>query len=364
MNIRFTLIFMLTFIQYIGLAQSIWPGDVNNNGIVNKVDLIYLGYAFGETGSERTMVNQEWTAYDVPENWEGNFPSGVNFLYADCNGDGLVDELDAEIIIQNIGLSHDDILFTPDEVLVGIEGEDPACKFMNPPSAVPVDQLFSLEIGLGDNLLPIENMSGFTFILDINPQIVGINNTKITYGTNSWIDPNDEVSIRVEQRDLEEVRLKVAFTKKDRIPVSGAGSLGKISFLIEGDIVDLLVVDSVTFTIDSIILLNDELEPIPIVPDTLKVAIDRDLKVSTQQHPKLTTIGVYPNPNKGFLLIESSEVRLHQVEIINNLGQIVFNQMLSSQSFQSIDFQSLEKGLYWVKIHSNFGVKTEVIHKY
>ena len=39
------LCFQLTYAQMIR-----WPGDANNNGIVNHFDLLYVGRAFGQTG--------------------------------------------------------------------------------------------------------------------------------------------------------------------------------------------------------------------------------------------------------------------------------------------------------------------------
>jgi len=34
-------------------AQSVYPGDVNNNGVVNGSDLLLIGEAFGTTGPPR-----------------------------------------------------------------------------------------------------------------------------------------------------------------------------------------------------------------------------------------------------------------------------------------------------------------------
>ena len=363
MNIKIYSIFILLLFQQIGWTQSVWPGDVNNNGVVNKVDLLHLGYAFGETGSARLIQGSDWDSYDLPMLWEGSFPNGMNFLYADCNGDGVVDIEDAEIIKKNLRLSHNDVNFIPDEILAGEQGENPSCKFMNPPSAVPVDQLFSLEIGLGDIDIPIDNISGFTFFVQARPQAIGINNTEFTFDADSWIESNEDISIKAQRKDLDKVRLEVAFTKTDRIPVGGFGSLGKVSFLIEEDIVDFFIIDSITFMIDSIIVLDNNLEPIPIVSDTLTIAIDKDLKVSTSPSLELASIEVYPNPNKGLLLIAAEAVSLSRVEVINAIGQKVYTQIPNNQSFQAINIQHLEKGFYWVKLYSNHGIKTEKIHK-
>lgn len=361
---RYILIIVFCLVQQIIGAQSIWSGDVNNNGIVNKVDLLYLGYAFGETGSIRTNGTEEWVAQSIPTIWEGSFPNGINFLYADCNGDGIVDEKDAAVIIQNLGLTHNDVVFSPDEILIGRVEEDPACRFMNAPTAAPVNQLFNIEIGLGDIGVPIENMFGFTFILDVEPDIIGLNNTELTIKQDSWIEPDSNQTLIVQQMNAERAQLKVAYTRTDRVPVSGYGPLAKVSFLIEGDIVDFLVQDTVTYTIDSIIVLTDDLTPIPIVPDTLKLAIDKNLTVNVLEQKLDTQISVYPNPNKGFLLIELNEVQGERIEIINNLGQQVFSQALVNKQFQSVDFQHFEKGIYFVKIYTPEGIRTEVIQKY
>lgn len=365
MTNRYLFLFIFFFTQQLGTAQFVWSGDVNNNGVVNKVDLLYLGYAFGETGEPRTTISSEWGAQASPIAWEGSFPNGVNYLYADCNGDGIINELDAAIIAQNIGLSHVDVLFVvDDEILIGKEGENPACRFMNAPAAAPVNQLFTIEIGLGDANIPIENMSGFTFILDVEPDIIGLNNTTLTFSENAWIDPDPNQSITIQQIDEERAKLKVAYTKTDRVPVSGFGNLAKVSFLIEGDIVDFLVRDTVTYTIDSIIVFTDDLTPIPIVPDTLKLAIDKNLTVNTLEQELSQNISVYPNPNKGFLLIESNEIIIEKITLVNGLGQQVFSKKLEKQSFQSIDFQHLAKGIYYVKIHTEKGIKTDIIHKF
>ncbi|MEM6316992.1 MAG: T9SS type A sorting domain-containing protein [Bacteroidota bacterium] len=360
----FLIIFITIILNQIGLTQSIWPGDVNNNGVVNKVDLLYLGYAFGETGPPRAAEDSTWNAQSLPQDWAGNFPNGLNYLYADCNGDGIVNELDADIIKAHIGLSHDDVLFEPDVPLSGMQGVNPACRFINPPAVAPVDQLFDLEIGLGDLEIPVENMSGFTFFINVDPAIIGLNNTAFTFDNATFLDGGEDISIAAQRRDLDQVRLEVAYTKTDRVPVSGFGSIGKVSFILETDVIDLLVIDTVTFTIDSIIVLDDELTPIPVAADTLKLFIDRALKVNTNDHyPTPNQVEVYPNPNNGLLLVEAPMKNLEFAEIINTLGQIEWRQPLAKVDFQHLNLQTLQAGVYWLKLYTEQGTVTKKIQK-
>lgn len=363
MLLRYFFGFILFLSQHLSVAQSVWAGDVNNNGIVNKIDLLYLGYAFGEIGTPRIDTSTVWVAQNLPIAWDGNFPNGVNYLYADCNGDGIVDELDAAVIRKNAGLSHDDVAIIPEEILIGEAGINPACRFNKPPKAIPVDQVFNLEIALGDLDIAVENLSGLTFTIDVTPDIIGLSDTKFTFKEDAWIDPNPEQTIQLQQRDTERARLKVALAKTDRIPVSGFGPLATVSFIVIGDLVDFLMVDSVTFMIDSITVLDDALNPIPIVPDTIKLAVDKNLTVNTIDLETTTKIAVYPNPNKGVLLIASNGIVLEKIELINGLGQQVFTEKLSNTTFQSIDFQYLEKGIYYMKIYSKKGVTTKTLHK-
>jgi len=189
-------------------------------------------------------------------------------------------------------------------------------------------------------------------------------NTTLTLRTDTWIENTAATSFEVQQKALGESQLKVAFTKTNRIPVSGSGLIGEVTFVLETDVIDLFVIDTVTFSLDSIIVLDSELQPIPIVTQPLKLPIDKDLKVSTQEHPLVSSIGVYPNPNKGLLLLESPKGILERLEIVNNLGQTVFTQSLTKNNFQSVDFQHLNSGFYWLRIHTEYGIKTAPIQKY
>ncbi|MEM1122045.1 MAG: T9SS type A sorting domain-containing protein [Bacteroidota bacterium] len=364
MVVRSIIIFVFCLLWRPSTAQVLWAGDVNNNGLVNKVDLLYLGYAFGEMGASRVAATTDWEAQSVPTAWEGSFPNGLNFLYADCNGDGTVDELDAAVILENAGLTHEDVELLPDEILVGMEGVDPACRFRNVPPAAPVNQLFELEIGLGEAGFPVENMSGFTFTLDVEPDIIDLNNTVLTVTPDTWIEPDTNQSILVQQLERERAKLKVAYTKTDGVPISGFGSVAKVSFLIEGDLVDFLVVDTITYTIDSIIVFTEDLTPIPIVPDTLRLGIDKDLKVNVLEKSRVDQVAIYPNPNRGIFLLETIDVVAKELELYNEFGQLLARQPLKNATYQKVDLQGVVAGIYFVKIYTDQGLITKKVQKF
>ncbi len=69
------------------------------------------------------------------------------------------------------------------------------------------------------------------------------------------------------------------------------------------------------------------------------------------------SLSIYPNPAKEEVNISASTV-IGQVKIINNMGQLVFDQLVNETSIR-INTQSLLKGVYFVEIHTSTGVSTE-----
>jgi len=59
----FLLIFM--FSGHISAQNTLYPGDANNNGVTNCVDLLYIGVGFDETGPQRTNATTLWQAQNV-----------------------------------------------------------------------------------------------------------------------------------------------------------------------------------------------------------------------------------------------------------------------------------------------------------
>ena len=96
--------------------ETLHSGDMNNNGIVNAVDLLYWGQSFGASGPERNGPTGVFTPEELEEieKFGAVYKDSlynIDVAYADANGDGLIDDLDvSEVFIPNYGLTHGDIL--------------------------------------------------------------------------------------------------------------------------------------------------------------------------------------------------------------------------------------------------------------
>ena len=83
-------------------VSSVWPGDANQDNIVNFVDLLNIGVAFGNKGPARNDRTGIWQLTPAAD-WSQRFATGQNFKHADANGDGSVDEEDIKILKSNYG---------------------------------------------------------------------------------------------------------------------------------------------------------------------------------------------------------------------------------------------------------------------
>jgi streptogramin lyase len=78
-------------------AFGVWPGDTNNDSIVNILDLLPVGQYWNERGDRRSPADTSWEVQHATP-WENE-----GATYVDADGNGVVDERDLEVIKQNWG---------------------------------------------------------------------------------------------------------------------------------------------------------------------------------------------------------------------------------------------------------------------
>lgn len=370
----FLIVFCSLFFTQTFFAQTVWPGDVNNNGIVNEVDLLYLGLAFGETGAARATIDTNWTAQTIIENWVDDFPSGVNFVYADCNGDGIVNELDADVVEQNYLETHSDVTFIRDDIIDAVPGEDPGIVFITQDLIVPEGGSIDLEIGLGTADIPVDSILGLAFTIRVNPELFKGQQIQFKLDKNAWLNPSEgSLSRNLKNNPKENGLFTFAFTRTDKMPIADFGSIGTVSFVIESNVIDLIKInnDSLEVAIDSVIMTDDNLEQLPVLGNSINLQLEELIDSTTTvdsttsiYNPILDNIKIYPNPTAGWILVKTGNIQLAYFELFNALGQRVFSQAGQSKNFQSLDLNTLPTGSYWLRMITEYGIKQEHIQKF
>jgi len=79
--------------------------------------------------------------------------------------------------------------------------------------------------------------------------------------------------------------------------------------------------------------------------------------------PQNNTLGVYPNPTKGQLTIESGELEIESIEVYDVLGRNCFSPTSSRSCKTTINISHLSKGTYFVKIKTATGESVRKVIK-
>jgi len=259
----FTLLLVFLFSSIFSQNISVWPGDVDNNGEVNCVDLLYVGAAFGETGAIRTNGSIQWQSQTLGTAWASTFlDNGENLGLADCDGNGIVDADDADIAIaSNFGLTHSNGTNSPSGFGSGISGTDPEIT-LNPDKTIMNEgETLSIDIELGDASIDVSDFYGVAVIFSYDkPYIKSTSLPTFDQNANSFVDNGMNNSINHVHTDTTTQTVQFALTRTNQLnAATGFGTLGTLDFIIEDDILDPFVIDTMSISIDSIRLIDKEM---------------------------------------------------------------------------------------------------------
>lgn len=310
-------------------GQTMWPGDVNNNGVVNGVDLLYVGLAYGSTGPERQNASTEWEEQPITALWAQSFPDGINFAYADADGDGEIDDDDLDVIEENYLQTHGTPL--PEDYRSGLPGIDPPLGLQPAAAVVQPGDNTSVGLSLGTAEQPVFDFYGISLAFSFDAELADNDDDddeEIEFETaeNAWINPanRDDAEVRL-LLDGNSGRGELAVTRIDQQPVDeGFGPLGRFTIVIE-DIIVGLEVDTFNLRLDSVRLIDDRLNTTAIVLNQASFLVTSDpgsitsAKVVTAESIALE---VFPNPSKTTYLLRSDRP-VERVEMQTLTGRTV-----------------------------------------
>jgi len=86
--------------QVVLRGPAVWPGDTDDNGIVNQADLLPIGTYFNFAGPKRRNASIQWIG-QYATRWQPK-----EATYADANGNGKVEVGDMDVVTINWGRTH------------------------------------------------------------------------------------------------------------------------------------------------------------------------------------------------------------------------------------------------------------------
>ncbi|PHN07410.1 Kazal-type serine protease inhibitor domain-containing protein [Flavilitoribacter nigricans] len=263
-------------VSTISAQLFLWPGDINDNGIVNGKDVLRWGYANGATGPGRLDDGSVWTFLNLSLPWSENFPGETNFSYGDCDGSGLIDLEDVRGPITNhFGLTHG--IVQPDYCPVGDEENSPQLQFIADKETYGTGARIELEVWLGTEDIPAVDFYGITFQLKYNRDIIRPGAVTYTPNDGGWYDPANASSYSFFHNEVSSGTVEIAVTRTNQEGVDGHGLLGHISLILRGNI-DITLPGALNLEVDLVQMINSEMEIIPVFydPNVIIVISDDD----------------------------------------------------------------------------------------
>ncbi|MCO6480841.1 MAG: hypothetical protein J5I94_29635 [Phaeodactylibacter sp.] len=331
-------------------AQELWPGDVNNNGIVSAVDLLYLGQAYGSMGAPRANPATDWEAQALPAPWSQSFPNGLNYAYADCNGDGLVDDADLDSGIEdNFGRTHGALI--PDGYSNGRPGNAPQIHLSPSATLVQPGAEIDISLSLGDEGFPVASFYGIALLFSYDSELLGDDDGfefEFAAEGESWVT-SPKLEYFFHDDDDNPGKAQIAVTRTNQQPQGpGFGEMGKFSIVIE-DIIVGLEIDTFQLKVDSVLLIGEGFTTYAAVPDTATIIIARDSALlGSSSGNSQADVKVYPNPASGAFHIQC-DAELTELLLADALGRAV---PLDIQRAHGPTYKAnacgLLPGLYWL----------------
>lgn len=347
-------------------AQQVWPGDVNNNGIVNNVDVLFWAYAEGAQGPARATVSGDWAPQDPPELWAATFPDGQNYAFADCNGDGNVNSADLNIIRNNFWQTQP--MVSLDEFFTGTVGQDPQLLLETADPITEPEATETASLSLGSEQLQIDSFFGIAFSLKFDTLNIiptdGIgpdDGIEFELANPSWInDPmgmgTNRSEVFFEVMDDYAVAQVAIYRGPNAGAASGFGEIAEFSIVMEDIIVGLVELET-----DSIFLAGHNFEGVEVAPSRLKFATPEDSLLLQDREPFLSeeAINLYPNPTNGWLTLELTDNgnEIQAVDLYNAQGEYLgrLNAPRPANAAR-FDLGKYPIGLYMLRIKTKKGI--------
>ncbi len=339
--------------------DCIWAGDANNDGAVDMEDLLTIGWYLGDHGPSRdTMPFDDWYG-ETGEDWLLEQPfTGENIKHADSDGDGVIAFSDTTSIADH---------YFGKNAIVPVEYNVKApYQFSLVPVSFSLDSgdLVVLDVLIGTENKPAENIHGVKFSLNIPPLLMDSSTLNVKFHHDGWIGENTS-SLSMDAVPYDG-RVDAAITRARGNVVSGFGLIATISFIVEDDIEGIRSsADKIPFKfrLDEGLAYSGTGERIDIPGDSLIYILDLSNPAMNQDLDK--SVLLFPNPANQVLHVHlNGKNEMKELEVFSFTGQqvAVYNNLEGKQT--TIDLPGLASGFYIARISTDKGVisrKFEII---
>ncbi len=340
-------------------TDYVLPGDANGDKKANVYDLLNIGVGQDILGGvPRPDAHTAWVPQFSP-NWSDAVAGKVNFKHLDCDGNGTVNDSDADVIEQHYqAIDPKKMTWTPQAPQVRVALKGPDTIKINP--LIPATFELKADVLVGSPTEPVLGLYGLAFALQY-PEFVNHDpETALSaelFGNNHRLwQPRDNYSRR---------QLDMGLVKTNHQTISGYGKIAEVTFTWEYIIIidviareELKIVPFVV-PVTGIRGIDAKGYPkelsVPAVLDTVWIKIDDGISPTNQ--PDLSArVALYPNPATDEALLYTGDLRVESIEAVNLLGQVLHTLAPTDRTVQRFNVAAWQPGLYTLRIQTDQGM--------
>ena len=332
------------------IADCVWAGDVNYDGMVDNKDLLPLGFLMGFDGNTRPDASLEWYP-QYADDWSNPY-TGIptDLKHADTNGDGFVTVDDTLAIGVFYREQHN---LVPNIPAAG-KGLNFGLTLLTP-NPGPGD-LVQVQVALGTPTKPVSDLFGFTFDAQLSPQIVD-SALNMQFFANTWINLN-AAYISLSKNPFQG-RLESAFTRTGGIGSHGNGIVGQFDFIII-DIIDGVKTGEqayATVTVDAPLVMWSDGSTSAGESVTLNIPVNLNGKKDRTTAQDLL---LFPSPASDLLQIHlNGEEFIEQFIVYDAMGRMVYNSGNVQWERAEIRVSDMAPGMYVASARTADGLATK-----
>jgi hypothetical protein len=323
--------------------DSVWPGDANNDKVVDNNDLLPIGLAYSVSGQGRTGASIVWKGQPSAP-WVDTLPSGENDKYIDCNGDGIIDANDTLAIIQNWSLTHNKRAGS-DPWRAGA----PLLKVQFDKASVNSGDTLTASIVLGDVGQPLTSIYGLSFTLHYDVQAIDMTKSHFNIAQ-SWFGTSSN-SIHLYKNNPAAGTIQCAITGINHLGRSGYGMIASFMERITTSKLSGSTYSNKCYISD---VHAADTKGSPLSLNT--VSDSTGVVYKPTGITEITNLKLYvaPNPASQQVTIATSS-EMTDIHIYDVLGQAVLHTTPSRSQRETLDVSSLTAGVYMVQVSSSSG---------
>lgn len=297
-------------------GDSIWPGDANRDQVVNNIDVLALGLAYGTDGPPRPGASLDFVP-QAGDSWQDTLPGAINFKHADTGGNGTINADDTLAIDLNYGLVSNK----------GAGGQTDGLPLIASfvEDTLMVGDTAEIAILLGTDTLQALDVYGLAFSLQLDTSLVQSDSYEIIY-ENSWLGAPGADLLPFHKILDGGLQVDLALTRINQQNQSGYGRIATVTVVMIDDLSGKSELSEVWKPVLShVFLMNREGESLPVnsQADSLLLTDGGTTSLAFRED---IGIELFPNPATNWLTIKTGSQPVRHLRVFNRQGQMLHQQ--------------------------------------